>query len=165
MKRSIALLSVMLSVAAVAPVRAEVSSSDRDFVAKAAEAGLAEIAEARVALKNSQRPDVQNFARRMIADHSKAHEQLKSIAKSEGIEIPAAPSDQDLMRLKAMGALAGVDFANAYIQQDVEDHDTAVALFTQESNTGQNGQLKSFAAATLPTLKEHYAMAKSLPLH
>ena len=165
MKRSIALLSVMLSVASIAPVHAEVSSSDRDFVAKAVEAGLAEIAEARVALKNSQRPDVQTFARRMIADHSKAHEQLKSIAKAAGIEVPAAPSDQDLMRLKAMGALAGSEFDNAYIQDQVKAHVAAVELFTQESSQGQDAQLKSFAAATLPTLKEHDTMAKSLPLH
>ena len=165
MNRVIAIMSIMLSLAPVAVARADVSTGDRDFVTKAAEAGLAEIAEARVALKNSQRPDVQVFARRMIADHSKANEQLKSIAKSEGIEMPAAPSDQDLMRLKAMGALAGEEFDNAYIQQAVKDHDAAIELFTQESASGQNSQLKSFASETLPTIKEHDAMAKSLPLH
>jgi putative membrane protein len=165
MNRVIAVISIMLSVAPVVVARADVSNSDRDFVTKAAEAGLAEIAEARVALKNSQRPDVQIFARRMIADHTKAHEQLKSIAKAKGIEMPNAPSDQDLMRLKAMGALAGNEFDNAYIKQEVEDHDNAVALFTQESNGGQDAQLKAFAAAALPTLKDHDTMAHSLPLH
>ncbi len=161
----IAVISAVLSLASFATALADVSSTDRDFVAKAGEGNLAEIAEARVALKNSQRPDVQSFARRMIADHSKANEQLKSIAKSEGIEMPAAPSDRDLMRLKAMGALAGTEFDNAYIQQEVEDHGTAVDLFTQESNMGQNARLKSFASETLPTLKDHETMAKSLPLH
>jgi putative membrane protein len=165
MNRLIAVISLVLSLVTVAAARADVSTSDRDFVTKAAEAGLAEIAEARVALKNSQRPDVQIFARRMIADHTKAHEQLKSIAKAKGIEMPNAPSDLDLMRLKAMGALAGDDFDNAYIKQEVEDHNTAVELFVQESDDGQDAQLKSFAATTLPTLKEHDTMAKALPLH
>ncbi len=165
MNRLIALVSVMLSLLPLAAARADASNSDRNFVAKATEAGLAEIAEARVALKNSQRPDVQIFARRMIADHTKAHEQLKSIAKAKGIQMPNAPSDQDLMRLKAMGALAGTDFDNAYIKQEVEDHDAAVKLFVQESDGGQDAQLKSFAATVLPTLKEHDTMAKALPLH
>ena len=101
--------------------------------------------------------------RRMIADHTKAHEQLKSIAKAKGIEMPNAPSDLDLMRLKAMGALAGDEFDNAYIKQEVEDHDAAVKLFVQESDNGEDAQLKSFAATTLPTLKEHLQMAESLP--
>lgn len=165
MNRVIAIISIMLSLVPVAIARADVSNADRDFVTKAAEAGLAEIAEARVALKNSQRPDVQVFARRMIADHTKAHEQLKSIAKAKGIEMPNAPSDLDLMRLKAMGALAGDEFDNAYIKQEVEDHDAAVKLFVQESDNGEDAQLKSFAATTLPTLKEHDTMAKSLPQH
>ena len=36
---------------------------------------MAEVAEARIALKNSTRPDVKDFARRMIADHTKAGDQ------------------------------------------------------------------------------------------
>ena len=163
--RHVAVMSVMLSVAGVAIAHADTSNPDKDFVMKAAEAGIAEVAEARIALKNSQRPDVQMFARRMIADHTKANEQLKTIAKEQGIDLPNAPGEEDLMRMKQLGATAGKDFDNAYIQQEVKDHQAAVALFTQESNDGQNAQLKSFATATLPTLKEHDKMANALPQH
>ena len=160
--RHVAVMSVMLSVAGVTIARAD---TDKDFVMKAAEAGIAEVAEARIALKNSQRPDVQMFARRMIADHTKANEQLKTIAKEQGIDLPNAPGDEELMHMKQLGALAGRDFDNAYIQKEVKDHQAAVELFTQESNGGQNTQLKSFATATLPTLKEHDKMANALPQH
>jgi putative membrane protein len=163
--RHVAVMSAMLSVAAFGVAHADSLNPDKDFAMKAAQAGMAEIAEARIALKNSQRPDVQIFARRMIADHTKANEQLKTIAKEQGIELPNAPDDGDLMRMKQLGALAGKDFDNAYIQQEVKDHQAAVALFAQESDSGQNPQLKSFATTTLPTLKEHDKMANALPQH
>src|SRR5262249_13640263 len=165
MKCQIAIMSAMLAVASVATAQGQSSNSDKEFVSKAAEAGLAEVAEARIALKNSKRPDVQMFARRMIADHTKANAQLKSIAKQQGMELPNAPSDEDIARMKELGAKAGDEFDNAYIQQEVKDHESAVQLFTQESDSGQNAQVKSFATATLPTLHEHGRMVKALPQH
>jgi len=163
--RHVAIMSAMLSVAGLTIAHAGSSNADKDFVMKAAEAGMAEVAEARIALKNSQRPDVQMFARRMIADHTKANEQLKTIAREQGIDMPNGPGDEDIMRMKQLSALAGKDFDNAYIQQEVKDHQAAVALFTQESDSGQNAQLKSFATTTLPTLKEHDKMVNALPQH
>jgi putative membrane protein len=165
MRYQIAVLSAMLAIASIATARADMSNSDREFATKAAQAGMAEVAEARVALKNSKRPDVRMFARRMIADHTKANDQLESIAKQQGIELPNAPSDEDLARIKQLSATAGTDFDNAYIQQGIKDHEAAVQLFAQESDSGQNDQLKSFATATLPTLREHDRMVKSLPVH
>ncbi len=162
--RRVAVMSAMLSVAGLAIAHAD-SNPDKEFAMKAAQAGMAEVAEARIALKNSQRPDIQVFARRMIADHTKANEQLKAIAKEQGIDLPTAPGDEDLVRMKQLGALAGKDFDNAYIQQEVKDHQAAVSLFTKESDSGQNAQLRSFATTTLPTLKEHDKMANALPQH
>ena len=163
--RHVAIMSAMLSVAALGVAHADTSNPDKDFVMKAAKAGIAEVAEARIALKNSQRPDVQMFARRMIADHTKANEQLKTIAKEQGMELPNAPDDEELMHIKQLGALAGEDFDKAYIEKEVKDHQAAVVLFAHESDNGQNAQLKSFATATLPTLKEHDKMANALPQH
>ena len=42
------------------------------------------------------------------------------------------------------------------------DHDKAVALFTQEANSGSDSETKAWAAKTLPTLKAHQAEAKTL---
>lgn len=81
--RPVAVMSAMLAVAiATSPVWADTPAADKEFATKAAQAGIAEVAEARLALKNSTRPDIQNFARRMIADHTKAGDQLKTIASS-----------------------------------------------------------------------------------
>jgi putative membrane protein len=165
-RRPVAVMSAMLAVAiATSPVWAETPAADKDFATKAAQAGIAEVAEARLALKNSTRPDIQNFARRMIADHSKAGEQLKTIASSQGLALPGDPSPEDQQAMKKLGALSGEDFDRAYIESQVSAHEAAVSLFKQESEQGKDAQFRSFASSTLPTLNDHYEMIKSLPMH
>jgi putative membrane protein len=44
----------------------------------------------------------------------------------------------------------------------VQAHEEAVALFAEYAKTGDNSDLKSWAARTLPHLREHLAMAKKL---
>src|SRR5436189_204532 len=46
-----------------------------------------------------------------------------------------------------------------YMQVMVQDHNKTVKLFQQEERSGNNTQLKSFAAKALPILKEHQTMA------
>ncbi len=44
----------------------------------------------------------------------------------------------------------------------LKDHKKDVADFQRESNTGRDAEVKSFAAQTLPTLKDHLKEAKSI---
>ena len=86
------------------------SSADRNFATKAAAAGTAEIADAQLALKNSSRQDVKNFAQRMVDDHTKAADQLKSIATSKGIALPGGESAADKKNTDLLQKLSGVAF-------------------------------------------------------
>ena len=170
-RRPIAVMSAMLAVAIASspvwssPAWADTPAADKDFATKAAQAGIAEVAEARLALKNSTRPDIQNFARRMIADHTKAGDQLKTIASAQGLALPGDPSPEDQQAMTKLGSLSGVDFDRAYIESQVSAHEAAVGLFKQESDQGKDAQFRSFASSTLPTLEDHYTMIKSLPVH
>lgn len=66
----------------------KLSSSDRDFVMKAADGGKKEVAMAEMALKQSSNADVKTYAQKLIDDHSKANEELMSLASSKGIMLP-----------------------------------------------------------------------------
>jgi putative membrane protein len=143
---------------------AKVASADRSFATKAAAAGTAEIADAQIALKNSSRQDVKDFAQRMVTDHTKANDQLKSIASSEGITLPSGESAADQKKTDALQKLNGAAFDRKYIQGQRTAHKQAVALFTKESKSGKDSQLKSFANQTLPTLEDHLKMITDTPL-
>jgi putative membrane protein len=64
------------------------------------------------------------------------------------------------MRLQGM---TGEQFDREYAKAMANGHDKAVALFEAASQQPQmSGDLKQFAASTLPTLEQHKEMAHSL---
>jgi putative membrane protein len=144
---------------------AALSKADRNFANTAAQAGLAEVAEAQLALQQSSNQDVKNFAQRMVDDHSKANDQLKSIASQEGLSVPASPSSADQRKAQALQKLSGAAFDKRYVSDQDAAHKEAVALFTKESKNGKDAALKSFAAQTLPTLQDHYRMVHAMAEH
>lgn len=128
----------------------------QEFVDKAYIGGMFETQSSRMALHLSRNPQVRDFARRMIADHGKANAELKALAESADLKIPATldPKRQDdLEALKN----AGGDFPGRYVSLQQQDHRATVALFERYLAEGGNPQLKGFAKQVLPTLKEHQA--------
>src|SRR5207244_10917824 len=68
---------------------AKLSSADKAFIKDAAKGGMMEVAMGREAEKNATDSEVKNFGARMVKDHSNANDDLKAIAKEEGVEWPA----------------------------------------------------------------------------
>ena len=64
------------------------SSSDRNFLMKAAQGGMAEVDLGQLASQRASDPQVKQFAERMVADHGKANDQLKQIASSKNVTLP-----------------------------------------------------------------------------
>jgi putative membrane protein len=134
---------------------------DKTFVREAAIGGMAEVEFSKVAQK-SENGDVKRFAERMIEDHTRANEQLTSIATGLGVDMPKAlDSEHERMRQK-LQTLHGKAFDDQYTHAMVEDHNKAVKLFQQEERSGHNTELKQFAQKTSPTLDEHQKMALEL---
>jgi putative membrane protein len=131
------------------------------FVQKAARAGTFEIEASKLAARNAQASDVKAFAIAMLSDHASIAEELR---RASG-QIPL-PSDVDPVQQSKLEALAkktGSEFDRMYATDvGVAAHQDAVALFEEFSRSGPDGPLKQFAAATLPRLREHLAMAKRL---
>jgi putative membrane protein len=134
----------------------------QDFVTKATIAGKTEVAAARIALKNSQADDVKQFARQMIKDHTKAGDELASIAKGKSLQVPAHVDAKHREVLAGLRSQSGAAFDAAYAKQMVADHQEAVALFTAEAGDKTDPDLAAFAQKTLPTLQHHLSMANSL---
>ena len=143
--------------------RAGKSVTPQSFASQAAVIGKAEIELGQIALKNTQDENVRKYADRMVKDHSAADKKLKAIAAKENIQLPQSldPEHESLkMRLQGM---TGEQFDREYAKAMAKGHDKAVALFEAASQQPQmSGELKQFAATTLPTLQQHKEMAHSL---
>jgi putative membrane protein len=139
------------------------SATDADFVMKAGQAGIAEVAAGRMAEKQGQSAATKAFGKRMVADHTKAGDALKRAAEKSGAKMPTTTSEEQKQAAEKLAGLSGAAFDKAYAEQMVKDHEEAVALFDKESTSGSDADLKAFAGMTLPTLQDHLKMAKALP--
>jgi putative membrane protein len=155
-------LAAALVVASGAALAAP-SAGDTDFVTKAGQAGIAEVAAGRMAEKQGMSAATKAFGKRMVADHTKAGEGLKRAAEKSGAKVPTTTSEEQKQAAEKLAGLKGAAFDSAYAEQMVKDHEDAVALFEKESSSGTDADLKNFASQTLPTLQEHLKMAKALP--
>jgi putative membrane protein len=132
------------------------------FVTKAAQGGLTEVAVSKAAEASSQDPKVKQFAAQMVTDHSKANEELASIAKAKGLQVPTSLDSEHQAIVQKLSNKKGAEFDAAYGKQMKEDHAKTVALFQAATKTS-DPDLAAFAKKTLPTLQEHKHLAGDLP--
>ena len=138
------------------------SSSDTKFVREAAQGGMAEVELGKLATEKGSSPEVKKFGQRMVDDHSKANEQLKEVASSQGITLPSKLSAKDEMTKEHLSKLSGEQFDKAYMSDMVKDHTQDVADFQQEANSASDPAVKEFAEKTLPVLKSHLREARQI---
>jgi putative membrane protein len=106
---------------------------------------------------------VKTFGQTMVDDHTKAGDELKTIAARKSIPVSTAPMPADAEVATMIGKKDGAAFDAAFKTKMVADHEKVIKLFTTESTAGKDPELKAFATKTLPTLQHHLEMAKQLP--
>ena len=138
-----------------------ISRSDRKFMEKAAEGGMAEVQLGKLASEKASSAEVKQFGQRMVDDHSKANDQLKQIATSKGVNLPTELDRSTQREMDKLSKLSGADFDREYMKHMVSDHKKDVSEFKTKSSRAKDAQVKQFAATTLPTLQQHLELAQS----
>jgi putative membrane protein len=98
----------------------------------------------------------------MVADHSKANEELKALAARKNVRLPEDLKLEHKSDKERLAKLSGPAFDEAYASHMVKDHQKAVTLFGQQARTGTDPAAKQWAARTLPTLEQHLAKARDI---
>ena len=135
------------------------SAADRKFMKEAAMGGLLEVELGQVAVQNASSDQVRQFGKRMVDDHGKANAELMSIAQKESVSLPNELDAKHRKEVQRLQKLKGAEFDRAYMKLMVADHHNDISAFQREADKGQDADVKAFAAKTLPTLKEHQALA------
>jgi len=136
------------------------SHSDAKFMKEAAVGGMEEVELGRLAAQNAASDKVKQFGQRMVDDHSKANDELKSLAQAEGVTLPSQLDSKHEKEVQRLQKLSGAEFDHEYMKMMVGDHHKDVREFEHESRIGEDPEVKAFAEKTLPTLREHLKMAE-----
>lgn len=139
------------------------TTQDHNFLMEAAMGGMMEVELGRVATQQGSSDAVKQFGQRMVDDHSKANEELMTLASSKGMTLPTTLDEKHRAHVTKLSAMSGAEFDRAYAKEMLSDHTKDVAAFEKQSTRGSDPDLKAFATRTLPTLQEHLQMARALP--
>jgi putative membrane protein len=134
--------------------------ADRKFIEDAARGGMAEVQLGQLAAQKAQSSEVKQFGQKMVDDHGKANDQLKSIASSKNVTLPTDLDRAHKRDYDRLSKLSGADFDREYMKHMVSDHKKDVSDFRKEAKSGKDTEVKNFASTTLPTLEQHLQMAQ-----
>ena len=132
-----------------------ISDDIRDFMKEAAAGGMMEVDLGNVAMKNSSTQQIKDFGKMMVDDHSKANEQLKSLASVKNIDLPTMVNSDKQEKIDKLTKETGADFDKDYVKMMVDDHKEDIDHFKDALDKAKDPDIKAFISNTLPVLQKH----------
>jgi len=133
------------------------------FVEKASASDLFEVEAAKLAQATSKNAEVKKFAADMVAAHTKSTAALKKAIADAGqttlVVVTVLPAD---LQAKLDDLKKAANFDKAYLENQVDAHQSALNLMQRYAQDGDVPAIKAFAAATAPVVQQHYDHAKTL---
>jgi len=137
------------------------ASGDQKMMRDIAYSNISEIAAGKLALEKSQSDDVKSFAQKMIDDHTKAQQELQTLADGKGVKLPTEPDSKHKALAKVMSGLKGDAFDKRYLKQGgLNDHENTHKLLTRVQDKAKDADLKAYAAKTIVAVDQHLTMAQ-----
>jgi putative membrane protein len=125
------------------------NAQDTMFLNKAAKDGMREVHMGQMAVQQGQSAEVKKLGSMIVADHTKANNQLMEIASKRGIK-PDTRHKMDKMSKRDME-----NFDQAWLGMMVNDHQQDIAAYQRQAQNGNDPELRNFAKKTLPVLQKH----------
>ena len=135
---------------------------DKEFAMDAAKGGNTEVAASQAALSQAQNPRVKDYAQMIVNDHTKANQELKSIASQKGLTLPDSTDPKKKDAMANLQKMSGPSFDKQYMAMMVKDHQETVNKFQMATQKCDDSDLKTWAAGKLPALKMHLDSAQAI---
>lgn len=154
--------AVLLAQPAFADDRGQMSNRDFKFLKAAMKGGKMEVMLGQIAVQNAQDSRVRDFGQKMVQDHQAANQKLMDLAARKGVSISDEPGWWDRQMMNHLQKTRGEKFDASYMKAMVKDHEKDVKEFQKEADQGEDADVRNFAGDTLPTLQEHWNMAREI---
>ena len=141
---------------------APVSEADSKFAVEAAGGGMLEVQLGELAQQKASSQRVKDFGAMMVRDHTKANDDLKSLAGMKNITLPSSPGKNQLDHIQNLSKKSGRAFDKDYMKMMVDDHKEDIDAFEKASRDASDADVKAFASNTLPVLRVHLDSAQAV---
>jgi putative membrane protein len=142
--------------------------SDAQIAAIVLAANSVDSAGGETALQKGTHAEVKGFAQRMVTDHGGVNKQAVALAGRLGVTPEESPTSRQLTQggeqaRAQMSGLSGAAFDRAYMDREVEYHQTVLDAIDQTLLPNvQNAELRALLEQTRPAVASHLEMAKSI---
>ncbi len=133
-----------------------VSTQDRQYLQKAHQSNLAEIAAGTLAQSKGANQQVKDIGAMLITDHTKLDDIVRQVASTAGVELPQTPdAEQRAMQAKLEKAPAG-EFDAMFVAGQMRGHAKTLKLGTTETTSGSAAEVKKTATDAAPVIQAHH---------
>jgi putative membrane protein len=139
----------------------KVASGDQKMMRDIAYSNISEIAAGKLALEKSQSDDVKSYAQKMVDDHTKAQQELQTLADGKGVKLPTEPDAKHKAMAKMLAGLKGDAFDKRYLKQGgLNDHENTHKLLERVQAKAKDADLQAYAAKTIAAVDQHLTLAQ-----
>src|SRR5437868_12180494 len=135
------------------PANNSSSAKDKSFMKEAAKGGMMEVEMGKMAQQKGKSAGVKKIGGTMVADHTKANNELMGIAKKKGVDLSKEKPEKH--------SIGDANFDKDYIDMMVKDHEKDLSAFQAEAKNGTDADVKGFASKTSAVIKKHLDMVKA----
>jgi putative membrane protein len=162
MKNIFILLVTLLSVVLKAQTDQKAIKRDIKFAHAAAEEAMTMAKLGSLAETIGVNPEVQQFGKKMMEEHSAMSHELDDLAAKLNIKLPTAISEHGQRKVNRLSSKSGTQFDKYYMKCMAKEYKRLISLYKSEKKSGKNDEIKAWAANKFPIIKDHHAMAKDL---
>lgn len=135
--------------------------SDERFLVRATEINMEEIELGKLAQQKGTHADVKALGKMMEDGHTKALNDLKTLAASKSIAVPAASTQDAINAYNKLNEKSGDEFDREYCDMMVKGHKDAISLFENATQGNNDPDVKTWASNMLPDLRMHLQHAEA----
>lgn len=142
--------------------------TDANIAAIASASNQDEIQTSTIALQKATRPEVRQFAQRMVDEHTRVEQQMQQALQAKGLQPQDNAQSQQMKQamqttIAQLQAATAEQFDAAYLAHQVQAHQTTLqALRTTLIPNARDPQLKQMLQGVEPAVAEHLRMAQQL---
>jgi putative membrane protein len=137
-------------------------NNSAQFMVKVANVGMTEVQMGQLAQTNASSQRVKDFGSMMVKDHTAAGNTLKDLASRKGVTLPTSLDEGSMKHKTDLSAKQGKTFDKDYIKMMIDGHKQTIKDFEDIEKNSKDGDVRSFATSTLPTLKMHLDSAEAI---
>ncbi len=140
----------------------KIAAQDTLYVMMFGSGNVGQIRLGELALKNSNDPEVKEFAQMMIDAHCKANDQLLQVAKDHNIDFPPAPPAAAYKLSQTMLNLKGAEFDKVYLGLLVKAHSNDLVALKKAKEETKDHLLTTYVEGSETMVAQHLKKAKAI---